>query len=379
MLRSYYAYLERDDIDVDAHLALAREQALRAGDAVAFRRALLRATYALTDPHLLVAPLLDDDPNVVPTSSDLVIERRDERFFVGHVRAGSAAAEAGVRPGWVLTTVAGVPIEQAAVELLLGVGEGRTTRQWSYVATLVANGLRVGERRLGFLVGDEARELELANPRELAAEVTERAPLTVRRDGELVIVRFENSLGRIETVHAFDEALSSISPEATIVLDFRNTPSGGNTDVARGILGHFITETRPYQMHRIPAVERSVGVPREFVERVVPRAPHHTGSVIALGGPWTGSMGEGMVIGLHGAAGAHTIASDMGDLLGAVTGEPLGHCDAFVEFSVESLFHIDGTPRADFIADTPLEVVDLDANGEDPGLAAARRWAAAQG
>ena len=91
------------------------------------------------------------------------------------------------------------------------------------------------------------------------------------------------------------------------------------------------------------------------------------------GGPWTGSMGEGIVIGMDGAAGAHTIASDMGDLLGAIYNEPLGHCDASLELGVESLFHVDGTPREDYVADTPLTVADLDAAGEDPAMAAIRK------
>ena len=93
---------------------------------------------------------------------------------------------------------------------------------------------------------------------------------------------------------------------------------GGNTDVARSVIGHFLTEPQPYQVHEIPAVERATGVPRRFVEVALPRAPHYGGPVAVLGGRWTGSMGEGLVVGLDAAAGAVTVGSDMGDLLGAL-------------------------------------------------------------
>ncbi len=375
LLREAYAYVERSDFDVDKHLSLAREATLSAETPEEVRRALLLAAYGFTDPHLLVGPLRDADPNVIPTSSDLKIERRGDRFVVAQVRAGGAAAEAGVRPGWELTAVGRRPIEEAAGELLIGGADDRTPRQWSYAATLAANGLRGESRTLGFQVAGEARELSLANPRELAAEVSKRAPLTILREQGLVVLRFENSLGTMDTVAAVDQALASVGPEETLVLDLRNTPSGGNTDVARGIIGHFVSDTRPYQMHRVPGLERRYGVPREFVEHVLPRDPLYTRPVIVLGGPWTGSMGEGIVIGMDAAANAHTIASDMGDLLGAVYSEPLGHCDATVELGVESLFHVDGTPREDYVADTPLEIADLDASGLDPAIIAAQRVA----
>lgn len=56
-----------------------------------------------------------------------------------------------------------------------------------------------------------------------------------------------------------------------------------------------------------------------FVKYPMPRAPHYSGTLIVLGGAWTGSQGEGRVIGLHAAVKAHTMASEMGDLL-----EPFG-------------------------------------------------------
>ncbi|MFY0536925.1 hypothetical protein [Nannocystis pusilla] len=119
-LRASYAYLERGDFDVEAHLQRTREAALRTTSAGQLRRVLHRSAFAFTDPHLLVAPLDDDDPNVWPTSADLAVALRDDRFVVTDVRAGSAADEAGVRPGWTVRKVDGVDIDARVTALFEG-------------------------------------------------------------------------------------------------------------------------------------------------------------------------------------------------------------------------------------------------------------------
>lgn len=375
-LRATYAYLDRTDFDVDAHLARTRAAATKTTDRAEFRRLLHRSTFAFTDPHLLIAPLDDADPNVWPTSSDLALTLHEERFVVADVRAGSAADAAGVRPGWTVLAVDRTPIEARIAELFAGLLPAPTARQRSYAATLVVNGARAGSRVLEFMVDGQPRTLELPNPRELASQVSALEPLAVEiRDG-VGIVRFHNSLGRQETVTAFDAAIRTCAGLDAMILDFRNTPSGGNTDVARGIIGHFVAEARPYQVHEIPAVERSTTVPRRFIELVLPRAPRFAGRVAVLGGRWTGSMGEGLVIGMHAAAGARTFTSDLGDLLGALHVQDLPVSGVTLELGAEALFHVDGTPRADFVGDVPLTSADRDPDGGDPALRAALAWLA---
>ncbi len=376
LVREEYAYLDRDDFDVAAQLAHSRSLAIATADPAAFRAVLQRTSLAFTDPHFLVGPIGDDDPNVIPTSSDLMIARTAGRYVVADVRAGSAADAAGIVPGWTLVTIDGKTVD-AAIDAIWGtVVLARTDRQLAYAATLAANGRRTGERSLGLRVGDELRTVALANPRVFARAVADRGPLTVERRGKVAIVRFENSLGDTETIAAFDAAIEQVRDLQGLVLDLRNTPSGGNTEVARAILGHFVTEARAYQVHEIPAVERETGVPRRFIEQVLPRSVHFGGRVAVLGGPWTGSMGEGMVIGMHAAAGARTFASNMGDLLGGLWNSELELSGATVEFGGEALFHVDGTPRAAFVADVVLPHADRSPDGGDPGLAAALAWLA---
>jgi carboxyl-terminal processing protease len=49
------------------------------------------------------------------------------------------------------------------------------------------------------------------------------------------------------SVPAFDSALAALRNTRGLVLDLRNTPGGGNTDVAELILGRLITRAAGYQ------------------------------------------------------------------------------------------------------------------------------------
>ena len=209
--------------------------------------------------------------------------------------------------------------------------------------------------------------------------VQERAPLTVSRRDGVVVMRVENALGDDALITAFDDALRAALDAVTLVLDLRNTPSGGNTNVARAIMGHFVDDVRAYQVHDIPAIERATTVPRRFVEQVLPREPRYPGQLVVLGGRWSGSMGEGLVIGLDAAAEAEVFASDMGDLLGGLYNVDLERSGIRIDLGVERLFHVDGTPREDFVAEHALAVVDRGPGGADAGMDAVLDWLGRQG
>lgn len=70
-------------------------------------------------------------------------------------------------------------------------------------------------------------------------------------------IRLHNSLGDTNLIAAFDRALDSLKSTKGLILDMRDTPSGGNTTVARAIMGRFIDQTMSYQRHSVPAEERA--------------------------------------------------------------------------------------------------------------------------
>jgi carboxyl-terminal processing protease len=166
-------------------------------------------------------------------------------------------------------------------------------------------------------------------------------------DGALVI-RINDALGDRATIAAFDQAMTTAPPGQTLVLDLTETPSGGNTVVARAIMGWFVDAPSAYQIHNLPAEARETGIERRWIEQVLPRpGRRHNGPVVVRVGRWTGSMGEGLAIGLH-AQGARVAGRPMAGLLGAVYDLRLPNSGLVIKIPVERLYAVDGTPREQF-------------------------------
>lgn len=373
----FYAYRNLRGVNADAYLDTVGQRVSAATDRNEFRRQLHRATFAFTDPHLGFGPMDATDFNVIPTASDLQIGYDAGRYFIIDVRATSAAFAAGLRTGWDIIAVEEQPIGDQASNVFINLIEAPTDAQRAYAATLVVNGRREGDRQIhARLPNGVERHVTLPNPRLLAKEVMGRPMVETDRittsDGsEIVVLRINNRLSDNDFIAAFDATLTEVTDADGIILDLRNTPSGGNSEVGRSILGHFTSKIQPYQIHEVPSLEREFSVPRRFIELVYPREPLiDPAKTVVLGGYWTGSMGEGIVIGMD-ALGVQTIASDMGDLLGGTSNFSFDHDQITLSIPTQTLFHVDGTPREDFVADIALLSADSDAEGSDPALAAA--------
>jgi carboxyl-terminal processing protease len=378
LLRSHYAYLWRPgESAVKEQLARSRHLAQAAENEPELRRLLHQTALTFADPHLIVGPFDEQDHSIIYTHADLRADHAAGRFEVVDVRAGSAAAKAGVRPGWQIVEIDGLSAGESARLPFGPVLENPSPIQLSYGITLAANGRRGKDRELVFRRADgSTTRLALPSPSAQARMIASFPVLSVHRLGEnnrFAQIVINNSLGNNQTIAAFDAALAQLGDADGIIVDLRNTPSGGNTDVARSIIGHFLKQPEPYQVHTIPAVERALGVPRTFIEIASPRAPLFDRPLVVLHGSWTGSMGEGLVIGLDAAAGAFTIGSDMGDLLGALWNFDLKVSGARLDMGAEQLFHPDGRPREDFVADQPLPQADTGPDGSDPLLPEAIR------
>ena len=377
LLRARYAYIERDDIDVEAQLKRSRALAAKAPDKAALRRIMHRTALTFMDPHLIVGPFEHDDYAIVMTAADLDARFEEGKALIVDVRRGSPAFDAGLRPGDEVLAIDGKPARAAAQAPFGEVLPDPTADQLDYGLTLAVNGRRAGDRTLKVRKANgPVRTFELASTRDWANSLREREPVDlsfVGPRGDVAVLAPLNSLGNNATITAFDAAMEEAigAGARAIILDMRETPSGGNTEVGRSIIGHFTDEVRPYQMHRIPALERAFTVPRQFVEYIFPRAPFFGGPVVVLHGRWTGSMGEGIVIGMDAATGATTIGSDMGDLLGGLWNEQLELSGARVDLGGEALFHVDGSPREDYVAAVPIDPASTAPDGSDPAIARA--------
>ncbi|QGN55686.1 S41 family peptidase [Novosphingobium sp. Gsoil 351] len=218
------------------------------------------------------------------------------------------------------------------------------------------------------IAGQKRKGFTLAATAEQAKRVSSGPMLETERRGDLGIIRINNSLGNNGLIAEFGNALHSLADTRALLIDLRNTPSGGNTSVARGIMGHFVTRDMPYQMHVIPYEARVYGPTRKFVEYVAPFGERYSGKIYVAGGHWTGSMGEGLMIGFD-AIGATTVGSELAHLLGALSNETIAGSKAKIDLGTEELFTVPGQPRASFRPCVYLEQAER--NGSiDPVVAA---------
>jgi C-terminal processing protease CtpA/Prc len=174
-----------------------------------------------------------------------------------------------------------------------------------------------------------------------------------------------NDLGSDATVAEFDAALERLKTTRGLVIDLRATPSGGNTSVAEPIMGRLVERRLPYQRGAPARGER-------WTREVQPRGDWtYKSPVVVLVGRWTASMGEGIAIGLDGMRRATVVGTRMAGLNGAVFDLQLPNTGIKLNYAAEKLFHVNGTPREDFVPPVSVNLTGEEAG--DPVLEAGIR------
>ena len=331
---------------------------------------LERVVDELYDPHAHLTVNLQRSPRLVPSGTDLWAEWRGPEATITQVRDNSDAARAGLRPRAVVIGIEGVPIGDA-VEARMGRAYGHSVasaRDWALRAVLAG---RHGTRRLLEIREAGVRVVPSILP--AADQFTSRsAPLDASemRPG-IGYVRFNDSLGDNASVTAFDHALQELRHTRGLIIDLRNTPGGGNTGVAEGILGRFVERELPYQKHALPATPPAIGVGRNWFARVSPRGPFTYGRPVAvLVGRWTGSMGEGLAMGFEATGAGTVVGTPMAGLVGATMTIVLPRTSVGISVPFERLYHVKATPREAYQPPVVVDVAQV-AAGRDPFVEAA--------
>ena len=369
LVRENYAYFSEKSVDwnrVHTHFLPLAQQVHSRDELIDLLEAMLEH---LTDPHAHLGVNTAHSPRMIPSGTDLWAEYRDGRPLISAVRAGSAAERAGIQPGWEITAIDGRPAQEAVQARRPNVlpANDPVARDWALRAALAGH----HDRPL-------AIELQVdGTPRTFEFTPGRSQPMATglgltKLDHGVVQIRLYDSLGDYALLAEWDAALASVQDSTGLVLDLRDTPGGGNTTVARGIMSRLIRDSLPYQRHELTSEEQRFGVKRFWVEYVAPRGPFcYDRPLVVLVGPWTGSMGEGLAIGLHGMKRGYVIGSPMAGLCGANYSFDLPHSGIALRIPAERLYHVQGTPREKF---EPDRMIDAKPGGEDVVLRAACEW-----
>jgi C-terminal processing protease CtpA/Prc len=343
-----YAYLDQlPGGDIPQSDVLTRER-LAVNDPRTLLAYAEKRIASLADHHAITGSAFSDSWAVVPTYTDLWIVERDGRFVVDAVREDSPAARAGIAAGDIVVAVNGVAFARAVSQYWEDLGLAQTQVRAEYAARVLAAGRRDRTRWLS--VQNAAGQVSELVLKSLYDQQTPALPpISICHDDGSTVIRINNSLDHDAAVEAFDEAMRAIPENQTLILDLRDTPSGGNTTVARGIMGWFVSEPHAYQIHNRPAEERETGIARQWIEQVLPRDGMYRSSLpTVLVGRWTGSMGEGLAIGFA-SMGAHVRGSRMAGLKGSIEDLQVGQADLSVKLPTERLLKTSGQPREEFV------------------------------
>ena len=350
MIETEYAYFHQKQTDWKKVKTIYQPMADTITTREEFIQLLEYMIAELYDPHISLNTNLNSSFQLLPVNTDLWLAYREGRYWVTDVREQYSAEATGIHIGMEIIAVDGIEIQQAVNQLLPKSFTSPKPEVYEFFGNLVVAGNRQAKRVIKVSVNDKVKIYEVGRPRKMKPSLADKKLLTYQRlEGNIGYIKINNSLGNNDLIPLISQAVDSLAGTKSIILDLRETPSGGNTTVARAIMGKFTPKARIYQKHYYPWEVKTFGITRSWDEYVSPNGKIYTKKVIVLVGHWTGSVGEAIAIGLDPHKKAKIVGTKMAKLLGAIYCYRLNETNINVCFPAEQLFHVDGTPREAYL------------------------------
>ena len=301
-------------------------------------------------------------------NAPLTVKKIDQSFIINDFWQSQLVNPQALTIGAELVSINGIKPQEAIDAFPTKCLDKAPDRNQQWIINKTLAGQYSKPRIIEFSVDNKLIQVDL----DLLSYKKSRQPLVTSVKNQLGIITINNSLGKTQLIHSFDQAIDQLSQTRGLVLDLRNTINGGDSYIARAIIGRFIDQESAYQKHRFE--EQNDGGPkvtRLWTEYAAPRGSVYKRPLVVLVNRWTGSMGEGLAIGLHGMQRGRVIGTPMAGLLGAVYSFQIEGMGFGYQLPAEQLFHIDGTPRELFLPDT---IVKPDQDNGDRVLDQATQW-----
>lgn len=317
-------------------------------------------------------------PDAGPGDAGLTVRLRDGEFLVVRVRPGSAAAAAGVKPGWSVVEVDGMEVSQIldAAEQSAGVERVETICALAINAWL---GGREGEAVEALFRTREGRE------RDLTLELGP-APGETVRFGNLPDVRVHQDIRTLgngvgyyslnvfmdppRVMPAFEKFVRDHAEAPGLVIDMRGN-MGGVIAMSTGMGGWFVDEQNLHlgTMHMPGSDLRLVLNPRDLTFR---------GPVAVLIDEASISNAELLAAGLKDIGRARVFGARSAGLLLPSVVERLANGDGF-QYAIAGYTSASGTSPEGVGVEPDVTIVENAAglgDGQDPVLRAALEWIA---
>jgi C-terminal processing protease CtpA/Prc len=354
-----YAYFDQRGINWDKAKQIYQPQIDTVSNRASFIRLLEQINNEFYNGHVFLNTNLPTSNRMIPSGSDMQVAYERGKFVITSVRQGYNAEKSGLLSGMVVSRYNDENIMKAVAAFLPKSVTVYTKPMYEYAANMLLAGTHNGQRKITVVTKATTQDFnpdQTSNKTE--ANSTNRLLESSILTGNTGYIKINNSLGNNELIKALDKTLDSLQNTQALILDLRETPNGGNTTVARGIMSRFITQETPYQKHSLPAEEKEFGVKRSWLEIVSSRGKAYTKPLYVLAGAWTGSMGEGLVMAFNSMQRSKTYGEKMAGLLGAVTTYHMPQTGINFSFPTEKLFSVKGVPRENFVPEYPTDGKD---------------------
>ena len=352
-VKNNYAYFDQQQLDWGKVKEIYLPQVKKIGnrnDFILFLETVINEIY---NGHISLNTNLASSNNIIPSGQDLFVEKIKDRFYITDIRKGYGADLAGLKLGNEIVLFNGKPVDEQVGLFLPKAVTVHTPEMYQYALNMLFAGTHDVKRQITI---KENGALKAFYPDSLQRKITTELIETKRLNPATGYIKINNSLGNLEMIDAFDKAVDSFFSCKNLVIDLTETPGGGNTTVARSIMGRFISRSMPYQQHEFD--ERRFQTKRKWIEYVTPRKAQYKGKLFVIVGHWTGSMGEGIAIGFDGLKRATITGTRMAGLLGAINGFTMTETNIGFQIPTERLYHINGTPREKYIPERLTKNID---------------------
>lgn len=331
-----YCFFAEKHTDWDKVRALYRPRALAVASDAAFADIVRLVLAELYDAHTHLSALANNTPRW--PFYDVLAERAGNSARIVAIQDDTAASDAGLIIGDMVSAVDGMPIDQVVRDLTPTCLTRADPAADAYALNVALSGRRGQGRRLTVRSGTApARELLMPVKKQIEASDVEGRRLA---DGfGYIVIR---SFGDQAVADAFDRALLAVRDAPGLIIDVRNN-GGGDTAIAKPIMGRFITKPMPYAMMRRRA---GTGLSAVWTETVDPHGPFtYTKPVVVLTSHWSGSMAEGFPMGMRDIGRATIVGTPMMGLGAAVFSIHLDRTGIEAQYSGEPVYDTHDRPR----------------------------------
>ncbi|MDT0540691.1 S41 family peptidase [Croceitalea sp. P059] len=342
--KEYFGYLEEQNVDIEniRNHYLNQAKSIKSKDEfISFMEIVINEFY---NGHISLNTNISSSNKIIPTGADIYAEKIGGKYFISDLRKDFPAELSGLKRGSEILKFNDQEIENAILKFLPKSKNIYNKQMYQYALNMLLAGGRKGERKITVFQNNKVLDFF---PNKIAFKKYDKL-LELRKISEDIgYIKINNSLGNSELISKFDKALDSLLQLKTIILDLTETPSGGNTMVARGIMGRFINQELPYQIHLFN--EKPYQTVRKWIELASPRGKAYEGNLIVMVGHWTGSMGEGLAIGFDAMKRADIVGTKMAGLIGAIYIFKMPNTKLGYSIPTEKMYHVNGLPREDFL------------------------------